>query len=325
MRPFQTVIQRRGGSDIDEEKAERDKKLALADVRIISGIAAGGLGLLIVLSFWLAVGRVPFIVAAALPLLTLIAIVYQAVVYRRQWSVMQDNLDQTERIVEKMQAQLNGIDRQAKAMEDSVVESRKLVAHSEQAAKDQLFALQGQWKAMDKSLEESRKLVAQNERAIRAAEDNVKTVEKTSIYANRAYLVAKIRNNEPYHFKLAIENGGNTPANNVRVSYACKAMQDPPWQLDEQTNQVVYDTGRDITIQLGVIAPNGSHGTVQTAGFAPRTDIERQEWDGGVKLYCWGWIYYEDIFNEKWHTEFCFYKSLQQPQGHPCDYGNEAF
>lgn len=74
---------------------------------------------------------VPFVVGAALPLFTLFAVIYQAIVYRRQWNVMQDNLIQTERIVEKMQAQLDGIDRQAKAMEDSVIESRTLVAHSE--------------------------------------------------------------------------------------------------------------------------------------------------------------------------------------------------
>jgi hypothetical protein len=154
---------------------------------------------------------------------------------------------------------------------------------------------------------------------------DIESAEKSSIYANRAYLVAKIRNDEAYHFKLAIENGGNTPANNVIVSYSCKVMQDPPWQLDEQTKQVIYDAGFDMEKRLGVIAPNGSHGTVETVAFAPKTAIARREWEDGVKLFCWGRIYYEDMFNKERHTDFCFYKSLKKPEGDPSEYGNEVF
>jgi hypothetical protein len=158
-----------------------------------------------------------------------------------------------------------------------------------------------------------------------AMERSLFQAERSSIYANRAYLVAKIRNKEPYQFKLWIQNGGNTPATNVIVCYACRVMQDPPWQLDKQTGQVAYSAGSDIEVRLGVIAPNGSHETVWTVAFTPKTDVQKQEWENGVKLFCWGRIYYEDMFNKGRHTDFCFYKSLQKPEGYPSEYGNEVF
>lgn len=116
MRPSETAIQRRDRNGIDKDKADNDKRLALRDVGVISGVAVGGLGLLIILSLWLAVGRVPFIVGAAVPLFTLLAVIYQAVVYRRQWNVMQDSLAQTDLIVGKMQGQLDAAKDQLDAM-----------------------------------------------------------------------------------------------------------------------------------------------------------------------------------------------------------------
>jgi hypothetical protein len=216
----------------------------------------------------------------------------QLVAMQHQEQAMFKALDQNERVAEKMQGQLEAIKGQEAVMKDQLTQMKVQSAASE--AQFETTAI------------------------------GITTAEKSAIYANRAYLVAKIRNDEPYHFKLAIENGGNTPANNVRVNYTCRVMQDPPWRLDEQTKQIVYDIGFDIEVRLGVIAPNGSHGTVQTVAFTPHTDSEKQEWEHGVKLYCWGRIYYEDMFNEGRHTDFCFYKSYKQPQGYPCEYGNEV-
>lgn len=186
-----------------------------------------------------------------------------------------------------------------------------------ESAGEQLDGIKGQARIMRGTWATIRRQATLMEKSITHAQES-------AIYAQRAYLVAKIRNDDPYHFKLAIENGGNTPANNVKVSYSCRVMQDPPWRLDEQTKQIVHDIGSDIEKGLGVIAPNGSHGTVETVAFTPRTDIEKQEWERGVKLFCWGRIHYEDIFQKDRHTDFCFYKSHQQPQGDPCEYGNEA-
>jgi hypothetical protein len=216
--------------------------------------------------------------------------------------------------------QASEANKQANAMERSLVigeQQRDFMHLQADAMRKQLDEMIGQKRAMESQL------VAMKEQSA-LIDKSIQTAELNAIYANRAYLVAKIRNNEPYQFKLAIENGGNTPANNVIVCYACRVMQDPPWRLDKQTGQVVYDAGFDIEVRLGVIAPNGSHGTVWTVAFTPRTDNERQEWENGVKLFCWGRIYYEDMFNKGRHTDFCFYKSHERPEGYPSEYCNEV-
>lgn len=287
---------------VEDEQVPRYRG-AIIVCAVLLLIAAAGIALLICFSQKITpenAAAYSFVAQNLLSLLIFLAVVAQALIYVSQRNLMH-------RQWRSMQGQLDAIEQQGKTMR------RQAIA-----------AVSGARFARD-SLTETKNLVTQNARSIKLAETGIEAAEKSAIYANRAYLVAKIRNDDAYHFKLAIENGGSTPANNVKVSYACRVMQDPPWQLDQETNQVVYDIGFDITVQLGVIAPNGSHGTVETVNFTPRTDPERQEWEHGVKLFCWGWIYYEDIFDEKRHTEFCFYKSLQQPQGHPCDYGNEAF
>src|SRR6185436_14956944 len=75
--------------------------------------------------------------------------------------------------------------------------------------------------------------VQQTERAIKAAEDNVATVEKTAIYANRAYITVRIQKSYASHvLDLRIENSGNTPANNVIVSHTCGFREQPPDGLD---------------------------------------------------------------------------------------------
>jgi hypothetical protein len=127
MRLPETAIQQRNRSDIDKEKAENNKKLALTDVGKISGVALGGLGLLIVLSFWLTAGRIPFIVGAAVPLFTLFAVIYQAVVYHRQWQAMKESLKRTDLVIERMQSQIAASNTQTEVMRKALVVSNSAV------------------------------------------------------------------------------------------------------------------------------------------------------------------------------------------------------
>jgi hypothetical protein len=156
----------------------------------------------------------------------------------------------------------------------------------------------------------------------------ISSAEKNSIYANRAYVVAKIRDVGDYddmlQFRLRIENSGNTPANNVMVLYAFDLREKPPH--DERPGEpVVYDMGFTKTERLGLIAPNGSYHVIATPPVA-LYPMGGQEFDSGdLKFYCWGRIVYEDIFNEKRHTDFCFVQSQSQPNGYPCKHGNEAY
>lgn len=179
MRPSQTAIQRRGRSDIDKGKADNDWKLALTDVGLISGVAVGGLGLLIVLSFWLAVGRIPFIVGAAVPLLTLLAVIYQAVVYRRQWNAMERALKQTDSVIAQMQHQLIASN------------------NATEVAKQQLF--------------ESKKQTANSEASLIIAQRGIE-------HAQRAYVSIVGREFFGDGFNLVVENSGNTPALEVHIN-----------------------------------------------------------------------------------------------------------
>lgn len=188
-----------------------------------------------------------------------------------------------------------------------------------------------QWKAMtdglkrtDKALLQSKTLVDQNAQSLKIAKIGIDAAEKSAIYANRAYVVAKVRavGNMSYQFQIWIQNLGNTPANNVHVSYAYQVRDKPPH--DDTEEPVVFNDEFTKTESLGLIAPDGSHQTIET----PR--IELSELDDGrlnsgkLKLYCWGRINYEDIFNRKWHTYFCFVASETLRQSYPCTYGNSA-
>lgn len=174
--------------------------------------------------------------------------------------------------------------------------------------------------------------VQQTERAIKAAEDNVETVEKTSIYANRAYVTAKIRSVtsvtkrlDTFLMRLRIENSGNTPANNLVVVYGCGLKEKPPWEKTPE-GLLICDSPSPYVTRLGVVAPNDSYQVVDTPriSFESIEDFRAFE-DGKLAFYCWGNIVYEDIFNEKRHTAFSFVQSAAYPNGYPCEYGNEVF
>jgi hypothetical protein len=272
----------------------------------------------------------------------LAVIIVQACIYNKQrvlmwkqWIAMRRGVIQTHELVKQNLSVIDLIGKQeghlstqAQAAVDGVEENKKMV----ETMKGQLDAInkqEGHLFAQAEAAGIQAGTMKEQLEAIKTqselAEKSIAHAEQSSIYANRAYVLAKIRNQEPYQFKLAIENGGNTPANNVRVSYTCRVMEKDPWRIDEQTGQVVYDAGFDITVRLGVIAPNGSHETIWTVAFTPHTEIQKQEWRDGVKLFCWGRISYEDIFKKDRHTDFCFYKSERQPEGYHSEYGNEAW
>lgn len=111
MRPRKTEIQKRATDSVVEKEKKEHKEYGLIDVSVISGAAGISLTGLIALGYYLISTvpsiLIPFVVGAALPLFTLFAIIYQAVVYRRQWHVMRDSVDRTDTIIEKMQGQLD--------------------------------------------------------------------------------------------------------------------------------------------------------------------------------------------------------------------------
>lgn len=230
-----------------------------------------------------------------------------------------------------IQGQLDAITRQEGYIRTQAEAAQKAA----EMAMGQLVAMQSQERAQYEGLEETRKIVGQNERTIETTQRSVDIAEKNSIYAQRAYVVAKMKDvglrDSSLQFRFRIQNGGSTPANNVCVTYECSLRDSPPWSVydlevaGKTEKQVVFDVPSSLSERLGVIAPHGSYEVLTT----PETYFQSTEQFDGfgnneLKFYCWGRIIYEDIFNTPRHTDFCFYQSQSRPDGYPCEYGNEA-
>jgi len=222
--------------------------------------AWGLTGLILVAACWPNLTeRMKFFVSTLWVLVTAFAVIAQAVIYRKQWAVMEDGL-----------------------------------------------------KRSDASIELSRQSIG--------------FAEQSSIYSQRAYVVAKIRDiggfDESLQFRLRIENSGNTPANDVTVLYSFGLREEPPHK--ETEGQVVYDIGFTETERLGLIAPNSGYHVISTPETFFQIGEAERFGQGELTFYCWGRIVYEDIFNQKRHTDFCFYQSQKRQQGYPCKHGNYA-
>ncbi len=184
----------------------------------------------------------------------------------------------------------------------------------------QVVIYRKQWRVMEQQWKETQR--------------GIESAEKNSIWANRAYVVAKIRDTGPKDpdrlmLRLRIQNNGNTPANDVIVRYAYGLRDKPPHE-ETLDGIIVYDIGYAETERLGLIASQSSYHVISTPTvkfpFAFGDKAKFEQWKTGeLRFYCWGRIAYEDIFSEKRHTDFCFMLSDQHENGYPCKHGNEAF
>lgn len=263
-------------NDADQSNGGQNNGRPYGDMYWVYIIGAWALiGLLLVAIFWPGMTeRLKFFVGTLWVLVTAFAVIAQAVIYRKQWAIMESGL-----------------------------------------------------KRSDASIELSKQSIG--------------FAEQSSIYANRAYVVAKIRDigerDDSFQFRLRIENSGNTPANDVVIAYSYGLREKAPHDKAPDSDMVVYDEGWTETERLGLIAPNGSYHVIST----PEVTFERMDvWNaehkrfvrgverfaaGELRFYCWGRIVYEDMFNRKRHTDFCFLQSISHPNGYPCKYGNSAF
>lgn len=170
--------------------------------------------------------------------------------------------------------------------------------------------------------------VAAAQRQTELVDESTKAAERSAIYAQRAYVTAKIRGigerDETLQFWLRIENSGQTPANNVVVVYGCGLRERPPCEKDA-SGQLVCDNPEPYVKRFGVVAPNKSYHVLKTPETAFQLPDEYNRFvNGELSYYCWGRIVYEDIFNQMRTTWFCFFQSIAEVKGFPCEYGNEA-
>jgi hypothetical protein len=242
--------------------------------------------------------RVKFFTVNALSLFVLAAIAVQALIYRkqsntmeRQWKAMTDQLEAINRQEEHMATQAEAVKTQAETM------------------RGQLDVMRGQ-------------LTAQEAHSA-LLEESIETAELSSIYANRAYITARIEGVSEFQFHLRIENTGKTPANNVRIAFNYRMNDKPPYDVKDG-NMVVSDAGFPQNQRLGLIAP-GRDQPILTPKRGQLDGSEGPKWmRGEIKYYCWGRISYEDIFSKKRHTDFAFFQARGYPNGYPCEHGNSA-
>jgi hypothetical protein len=310
---------------------DRQKKYVLDPG--IKRILITGVVLFLVLligTFFLRASRIPFFTQNFLALVVLIVVGIQAYIYSGQWHAMRDSLKAIREQINVGREQADWMRIQAQAMTSQIQLLNNQVdtmINQSRTMANQVGTMINQTEIMMLSLEETRKIVAQNERTIKATERSIEVAEKTSIYSQRAYVTAKIRdtgkNDERLQFRLRIENGGNTPANNVAIVYNCGLRVEPPCDMTE--GQLICDESWSYIERFGVIAPNKSYHVLTTpeTSFQPPNEYSRFVSDK-LTYYCWGKIVYEDIFNETRSTWFCFFQSRTQIDGFPCKYGNEA-
>ena len=133
---IQPKPQPRPAARVQDTKREEGDKFLPSDLGIVLIVAVGGLIGLSVLAYYRVNSysvRLAFVAATALPFFTLLAIVYQAVVYRRQWNVMQQSITQTEQVIGKMQLQLNEIQKQSGILDKTLAETAKIAGHSRES------------------------------------------------------------------------------------------------------------------------------------------------------------------------------------------------
>src|SRR5437870_3206136 len=129
--------------DINHEKPDKPRAIfsssGLWIIGVVGTILLAGIGSVAYYDVGEKSFRINFMVASTLNLLIFVAILVQAFIYKRQWEAMQDGLDRTDRMIERMEAQEGHLKQSA------------------DMAMGQLVAMQHQEQALVAGLEETRK------------------------------------------------------------------------------------------------------------------------------------------------------------------------
>jgi len=236
------------------QKKEGDKKKKVFDpgMKRIFGWGFAALAVLLVFTFVQRAGRIPFFTENFLSLVLLMVIVVQSYIYRRQWEAMQEGLIET------------------------------------------------------------RKMVAQNERSVKAAQDTVILTERALRIGSRAYffvyeatLESGISSGQYPLPNVVFKNSGKTPAFKHRV----RLEQDffGGEALEKARKGIMPDMRPMSGKGLGIVGP-GSYTHIRP---------ERQRWKrpedeelaikGEIEFYVWGLICYSDIFGEEHSSKFSLF------------------
>lgn len=289
IKPTKPGIQPRRQSRIQDTETKEDHELSKKEIKVVAGAGIAGLIFLFLIAWLLlplSAKIIPFVVAGALPLFTLLAVIYQAIVYRRQWNVMQRSLRQTEQIITKMQSQLVAVNAQTDVMRKSLAESEKMTAN---------------------------------------AKDGLVIAQTNAEHAQRAYVTVvkcKIeRRGDLTGFSLTFENSGNTPALEVSADVLIDAGMTEPRMPDGKltdnyttlgllaprvTETVFFPLGRELTYD-------------EQKDFAD-PNVDFHWWCRGFIHY--RDIFQRDL-GDYWIVDFCFYFDRDSGKTKASSSGNE--
>jgi hypothetical protein len=142
----------------------------------------------------------------------------------------------------------------------------------------------------------------------KALDKQIKATKEGTIYAQRAYVYAKIgevASDDTFDVVLLIENSGNSPANNVRISYKAQFKD-----TDPHKDCGDWDSFRDPRFRprpIGVLPPKIHFPETIYHRPVPTPEQLRKYYQRGWNFHCWGEILYDDVFGNEWYTSFAFY------------------
>ena len=176
----------------------------------------------------------------------------------------------------------------------------------------QLNTMQEQTNTFNKTLDEARKSAnaAVNsansgqrsagaaERGVAVSAQSMKTSQRAYVGIATASLNKPIRSTEEQEVKVTIENKGQTPARNAKVRlYRDFLIKEPkvfkyPPISEEQTQSIILPGVTPVSVSIDV----------------ERFDARKKQLllERKYQLYIWGTIQYDDVFNIRRKTLFCF-------------------
>jgi hypothetical protein len=136
----------------------------------------------------------------------------------------------------------------------------------------------------------------------KAMDAQISATERNTIYEQRAYVYAKIGDvrEDIFDVVLLIENSGNSPAVNVKLSYSAGFRRALPHRITGDWDK--FHAGYPI----GVLPPKIHYPHTIYNRPAPKPEELRTYYGRGSTYHVWGEITYQDVFGNQWYTSFNF-------------------
>lgn len=163
-----------------------------------------------------------------------------------------------------------------------------------------IYAQQAEFmKQQSKAMRDS---VERTDTIIETMDAQIKATERNTVYAQRAYVYAKIGGvlEDIFDITLLIENAGNSPAVNVRLSYSADFRRALPHKARGDWDK--FHAGYPI----GVLPPRIHYPHILYHRPVPTPQDLQRYYSRYWSYHVWGEITYQDVFGNDWYTSFAF-------------------